>query len=116
MSKKPKLSFAPLHDYVVIRAIASNETRGGIALPDNADVGEERGEVVAVGPGRYSEYQDWKPPCPVEVGDEVLMNFTLRMTSPPGEITGDDGETYLMVRFRDLMAVANKRSVPTHSR
>lgn len=101
MAKK-SIPFSPLHDFLVIKEIRPGETASGIALPDDADVGDPKGEVVAIGPGRFSEYQDWKPPCPVEVGDTVYLHFV--GMSPPREVT-EDGETYLMARFRDLLAV-----------
>lgn len=101
-SNSSGVSFEPLHDFVIIRPINARETAGGIALPDDAEVENPRGEVVAMGPGRYSELTDWRPPSVVSVGDQVLLNF--QSLTPPYEFE-ENGVSYIVVRFRDLMGV-----------
>ena len=63
----------PLGDRVVIRPAAREEaTRSGIVLPDTSKEKPQRGEVLAVGPGRVSD-EGKKIPMEVKVGDTVLF-------------------------------------------
>jgi chaperonin GroES len=47
-------------------------TRSGIVLPDTAKEKPQRGEVIAVGPGRFSEKGD-RVEMDVKQGDQVLF-------------------------------------------
>ena len=63
----------PLDDRVVVRPLDAEETTaGGIVLPDAAQEKPQRGEVVAVGPGRLLESGE-RVDVGVVVGDEVLF-------------------------------------------
>ena len=62
----------PLLDNVVIKPSKKEEvTTGGIIIPDTGTEGPVRGEVIAVGPGNYTEKGEYIP-MNVSVGDEVL--------------------------------------------
>ena len=51
------MSFRPLCDFVAVRPFEpSQKTATGIVLPDIAKQTPERGEVVAVGPGRRDKH------------------------------------------------------------
>ena len=57
----------PINDRVVIKpATAEESTKGGIIIPDTAKEKPQRGEVVAVGPGKDGNLMT------VQVGDVVL--------------------------------------------
>lgn len=63
----------PLSDHVIVRPIRSTSTPSGIVIPDTAqDAKTDRGEVIAVGPGRLLE-NGTRAPMDVSVGDRVLF-------------------------------------------
>ncbi len=62
----------PLGDRIVIKVIEESEqTNGGIFIPDSAKEKPQKGEVIAVGLGDLTEKGDRKP-LDVKVGDIVL--------------------------------------------
>ncbi|WP_165064515.1 co-chaperone GroES [Paludisphaera rhizosphaerae] len=93
-----KLTIRPLEDRVVIRQIeAEAKTAGGIVLPDTAKEKPQRGEVLAVGPGKLLDSGE-RSPIGVAVGDEVLF----------GKYSGTeikvDGEEVKILRESDILA------------
>ncbi len=96
-----KFSIQPLGDRVVVRGAKSGEKKSasGIIIPEMAggkkDVG--RGEVVAVGPGRYED--GMRVPMGVRVGDHVLFEETYR---DPIVIEGED---YYVVSESSILAI-----------
>ena len=67
------MAFRPLNDQVVVRASEVEEkTAGGIIIPDSAKDKPTLGEVVAVGPGKYSQ-DGTRLALDVKVGDRVLF-------------------------------------------
>ena len=63
----------PLDDRVVVRPNEAEETTaGGIVLPDAAKEKQQRGTVLAVGPGRLLESGE-RSPISVKIGDQVLF-------------------------------------------
>lgn len=84
----------PLADRVLIKPAAAEEkTVGGIIIPDSAKEKPLKGEVVAVGHGTKDEEMHLK------AGDVVLY----------GKYAGTelefDGETYLIMRQSDVLAI-----------
>jgi len=72
-ASKSKTQLRPMGDRVVIRPAAREETtRSGIVLPDTSKEKPQRGEIIAVGPGRVSD-EGKKIPMEVKVGDTVLF-------------------------------------------
>ncbi len=98
MATKTATKVSPLADRVVIKALEETEqTRGGLFIPDTAKEKPQQGEIVAVGPGRY---EDGKLiPMGVKVGDKVLYGKYAGT-----EIT-HEGETFLILRETDVLAV-----------
>ncbi len=93
MAKK-STGITPLHDRVIILpAKAEQKSAGGIIIPDTAKEKPQRGEVVAVGPGKPDE------PTTVKAGDNVLY----------GKYAGTeltvDGQEYLIMRESDILAI-----------
>jgi chaperonin GroES len=67
------MSIHPLHDRVVIRRTEEEATSaGGIVLPGSAAEKPNRGEVLAVGPGRVTSNGELQS-MSVKVGDMVLF-------------------------------------------
>jgi len=93
------MTFRPLQDRVLIRAVAQQDkTAGGILIPDTAQEKPTEGEVIAVGPGARSE--DGKVHAlDVEVGDRVLF----------GKWSGTeiklDGEDVVIIKESDIMGI-----------
>ncbi len=91
----------PLGDRIVIRQIEAEEvTVSGIVLPDTAQEKPQRGEVLAVGAGRYDAGE--RVPLDVEVGDEVIY------AKYGGTEVTIDGEDLLILRESDVLAKAVK--------
>lgn len=89
----------PLADRVVVKPIEQEErTKGGIVLPDTAKEKPQEGEIVAVGPGRLLD-NGQRAPLEVMVGDRVLF---ARYSGTEFKV---DGETYLVLRESDILAV-----------
>jgi len=93
------MNIKPLSDRVVIKpAPADEQVQGGIIIPDTAKEKPQRGEIVAVGPGKVSDSGETIP-MSVKKGDVVLY----------GKYSGTevtlDKEEYLIVRESDILAV-----------
>jgi chaperonin GroES len=93
------LSMRPLHDRVIVKRLEEEKkSAGGIIIPDNAAEKPQKGEVVAVGPGKRTD--DGKiHAVDVKKGDKVLF----------GKYSGTevklDGVEYVVMREDDIMAV-----------
>ncbi|MEY4105663.1 MAG: hypothetical protein RL181_5 [Bacteroidota bacterium] len=84
----------PINDRVVIKpAEAEQKTKGGIIIPDTAKEKPQRGEVVAVGPGKEGNLMT------VQVGDVVLYG------KYAGQEFNYNGEDYLIMREDDILVV-----------
>lgn len=90
----------PLHDHVIVKAITENEvTKSGIVLPDTIDKEKpEKGEVIAIGPGKLME-NGQRAPMSVKIGDKVMFK-----KYSPDEIKVDE-EEYLVISEGDIMAI-----------
>lgn len=89
----------PLNDHVLVKPVAKEErTATGIILPDSSKEKPEKGEVIAVGPGKLND-NGIRQPMSVKVGDKVL--FT---KYSPNEVKVDDQE-YLILSESDVLAI-----------
>jgi len=93
------MSLQPLEDRVVIKPIDEEEkTASGIVLPDTAKEKPMKGEVMAVGEGKWDEAGKNRIPVDVAVGDQVIY----------GKYSGtefkSDGEELLIVRASEILA------------
>lgn len=93
------MSIQPLEDRVVVKPVAEEEkTASGIVLPDTAKEKPMKGEVVAVGEGKWDETGKSRIPVDVKVGDIVIY----------GKYSGtefkSDGEELLIVRASEILA------------
>ena len=67
------MAIRPLGDKLVIKVIEDTEqTSGGIFIPDSAKEKPQKGEVIAVGPGKTLE-DGKKDEMDVKVGEIVLF-------------------------------------------
>jgi chaperonin GroES len=69
----PKIKIRPLDDRIVVEPLAAEETTaGGIVLPDSSREKQQRGTVLAVGPGKLLDSGE-RGEVGVAVGDEVIF-------------------------------------------
>lgn len=93
------MNIRPLHDRVVVRRMEEErKTASGIIIPDNAAEKPDRGEVLAVGPGKVGDDNE-RIALQVKVGDKVLFG------KYAGTAVKLDGQEVLIMREEDLMAV-----------
>ena len=100
----PKL-LNPANDRVVIKPIDEGEqTYGSIVIPDMGKEKPEMGEVLAVGPGRLSEYGQMIPVRSCKKGDIVLVPKI-------GSLRIDfDGQEYYITRDSEVLAVVKENN------
>ena len=94
------MNLKPLHDNVVVKAVAMDETtKSGIVIPETIDKEKpEKGEIIAIGPGKILE-NGQRASMSVKVGDKVMFK-----KYSPDEIK-IEGEEYLVIGESDIIAV-----------
>ena len=93
------ISLQPLGDRLIVRAIEEEQTTAsGLVLPDTAKEKPQKGEVLAVGDGRFDDEGEKRIPLDVAVGDEVLYS------KYGGTEIKVDGEELLVLRESDVLA------------
>jgi chaperonin GroES len=96
-------SIKPLHDRVILRRIeeTTNQTAGGLFIPDTAKEKPQEGEVIAAGAGKYKE-DGTRQPLDVKEGDRVLF----------GKYSGSeikiDGEELLIMREDEILGIIER--------
>jgi chaperonin GroES len=69
------MNLQPLGDRLIVEALEEEEqTASGIVLPDTAREKQQRGRVLAVGPGERNERTGELIPMDVAVGDEIVFS------------------------------------------
>jgi chaperonin GroES len=92
------MNVKPLADRIIIRPLeAEQKTAGGIIIPDNAKEKPQKGEVVAVGPGKIAD-NGAKIDMSLKNGDKVLYG------KYSGTEINVDGEELLIMRESDVLA------------
>lgn len=93
----------PLHDRVIVRRLdeTSNQTAGGLYIPDSAKEKPQEGEVIAAGDGKYKENGE-RQALDVKTGDRVLF----------GKYSGSeikiDGEELLIMREDEILGIISR--------
>lgn len=88
----------PLGDRVVVRPLSEEEvTKGGIILPDTAKERPQRGEIIAVGPGRLDD-NGKRIAMELKKGDKVIY------AKYAGTEVKEDDEELLILRESDILA------------
>ncbi len=89
----------PLGDRIVIKVVEETEqTSGGIFIPDSAKEKPQRGEVVAVGLGKMNEKGE-REPMDVKVADTILY------AKYSGTDVKVDGVEYKILSIKDALAI-----------
>jgi len=96
------MKFKPLRDRVLVKySEEAEKSAGGLYIPDTAKEKPQKGEVVAVGPGRITE--DGKlQKVDVKVGDTILFD-----KYSGSKITMENVE-YLILREEDILGILEK--------
>ena len=97
-------SLKPLEDRIVVQANEGDEmTSSGLVIPDTAKEKPQEGTVVAVGEGRWDDDGEKRIPVDVKVGDTVIYS------KYGGTEVKVEGDEYLILSARDVLAVVNKK-------
>ena len=89
----------PIGDRVVVKIIEDTEqTSGGIFIPDSAKEKPQKGEVVAVGEGKKNDKGE-REALDVKVGEVVLY------AKYAGTDVKNDGVEYKILSVKDILAV-----------
>ncbi len=87
----------PIADRVIVKpAPADEKTKGGIIIPDTAKEKPQRGEVIAVGPGKTGKDAH---SMTVQVGDLVLYG------KYSGQEVSLEGNDYLIMREEEILVI-----------
>jgi len=94
-----RMKLKPLGDRLIVKPIAEEETTAsGIVLPDTAKEKPQKGQVVAVGDGKWDEDGEKRIPLDVAEGDEVLYS------KYGGTEVTVEGDELLVLRESDVLA------------
>jgi chaperonin GroES len=97
------VTIKPLEDRILVSPLeAEQTTKSGLVIPDTAKEKPQEGKVVAVGPGRFNEDGDERVPLDISVGDVVIYS------KYGGTEVKYDGEDYLILSARDILAIVTK--------
>ena len=89
----------PLGDRIVVKVIEDTEqTSGGIFIPDSAKEKPQKGEIVAVGLGKMNDKGE-REPMDVTVGQIVLY------AKYAGTDVKMDGNEYKILSIKDALAI-----------
>lgn len=89
----------PLGDRIVIKVIEDTEqTSGGIFIPDSAKEKPQKGEVIAVGAGKVNDKGE-REPMDVKAGDTILY------AKYAGTDIKIDGTEYKILSVKDALAI-----------
>jgi chaperonin GroES len=94
------MNLKPLTDHLIVKPIKEETTKSGLVLPETGKDRPEKGEVVAVGPGRILD-NGAKLEMTLKVGDRIMFK-----KYAPDEIK-IDGEEYLILSESEVIAIIN---------
>ena len=93
------MGIKPLGDRVVIKVIEdTDQTTGGIFIPDSAKEKPHKGEVVAIGQGKMLDSGE-REPLEVKVGDVILYE---KYTGKDVKI---DNVMYKILSIKDALGI-----------
>lgn len=93
----------PMGDRIVVQGVESESvTASGIIIPDTSKEKPQEGKVVAVGPGKLLDSGE-------RVAPEVAVGDTVIYSKYSGTEFKIDGEEYLVLSERDVLAVVGAK-------
>ena len=94
------MNLKPLYDRVIVKPIEAEETSiGGIIIPDAAKEKPTKGEIVAVGEGKFIDATGSVRAPKVKVGDKVIYG------QYSGSVYKADGVEYKIIKEDDILAI-----------
>ena len=97
------MKLKPLGDRVVVQATkAEEQTKSGLFIPDTAKEKPQKGTVIAVGEGRWDDEGSKRLPLDVKEGETILCS------KYGGTEIKLDGEEYLILSERDILAIVSE--------
>jgi chaperonin GroES len=98
-----KTNVQPLDDHLLVRPNdPERSTASGLVIPDTATEKPDQGTVLAVGPGRRSEYTGERIPLDMAVGSSVVFAkfgvVDIRI----------DGEDLLLLTAKQVLAITTE--------
>ena len=94
------MNLKPLFDNVVVKpGKAEEQTKFGLVIPDTAKEKPQKGEVVAVGDGRWDDEGEKRVPMDVKVGDTVIYKEWGKTSIKI------EGEEFFIMSQNDILAV-----------
>ena len=97
------VSIKPLEDRILVQTLeAEQTTASGLVIPDTAKEKPQEGKVLAVGPGRFDDSGAKRIPLDIKTGDVVIYS------KYGGTEVKYDGQEYLILSARDILAVVEK--------
>ncbi len=98
MAKTSKTKVKPLADRVIVKRLEEEEVKkGSIIIPDTAKEKPQKGEIIAVGPGRLEDGK--RIEMEVKKGDKILFS------KYAGTEVKIDEEECLIMREDDILAI-----------
>ncbi|WP_027587916.1 MULTISPECIES: co-chaperone GroES [Acidipropionibacterium] len=92
----------PLEDRVLVQPLeAEQTTASGLVIPDTAKEKPQEGRVIAAGPGRVDD-KGTRVPMDVKENDVIIFS------KYGGTEVKYDGQEYLLLNARDILAVVEK--------
>lgn len=99
------LEILPMFNRVLVERVPEKTTtEGGLVIPDSARERPDEAIVIAVGPGRVSEY-GVDIPTFVKVGDHVLI------PRYAGSDLSLEGRDFLLVNEEEIQGIVRERAV-----
>ena len=96
------VTIKPLEDRILVQPLeAEQTTASGLVIPDPAKEKPQEGRVLATGPGRIDDNGN-RVPLDVAEGDVVILS------KYGGTEVKYNGEEYLLLNARDILAVVTK--------
>ncbi len=93
------MNLQPLTDHLIVKPLVK-EGKSGIVLPEDAKEKAEKGQVIAIGPGRVLD-NGQRLEMSVKVNDNIMFK-----KYAPEEINVD-GEEYFVLSESDVIAIIN---------
>jgi chaperonin GroES len=94
------MNLKPLYDRVVVKPIEAEEMSvGGIIIPDAAKEKPTKGEVVAVGEGKFIDATGGVRAPKVKAGDKVIYG------QYAGSAYKHEGVEYKVIKEDDILAI-----------
>lgn len=102
----------PLGDRVLVEVLPLAEfSAGGVALPESSRERSQRGLVLGVGPGRFTE-QGARIPVGIEQGDVVVFSKYGGTELPDAGVQSVEQKQLLILRESDVLGIERDSGEP----